>query len=61
MLSTFDPHSIPDHTSHMVHVGNLSLVPTRSKQATTPGRGLGDQRQTDSTVALGNLIIPPSR
>jgi hypothetical protein len=31
------------HT-HVVHVGNLFLVSTRSKQPPTPGRSLGDQR-----------------
>jgi hypothetical protein len=41
-LSTLDLHRVPDPTSHVVHVGNLSLVPTRMKQAPTPGRSLSD-------------------
>jgi hypothetical protein len=45
----------------MVQVGNLSLVPMRLKQAPTPRRNLGDQRQTGPTVVLGHLILPPSR
>jgi hypothetical protein len=61
MLFTLDPHRVPDHTSHMVHIDNLSLVPTRSKQAPTPRRSLGDQRQTGPTVILDHLILPPSR
>jgi hypothetical protein len=38
---------------------NLSLVPTRSKQAPTPGRSIGNQRETDLAVVLGHLILPP--
>jgi hypothetical protein len=38
MFSTLDPCMVPDHTSYVVHVDNLSLVPTRSKQAPTPER-----------------------
>jgi hypothetical protein len=52
---------VPDHTSHMVYVGNFSVVPTRSKQAPTLGRSLGEQRQTGPTVVLAHLILPPSR
>jgi hypothetical protein len=40
---------------------NLSLAPTKSKQAPTPGRSLGNQRQTGTTVVLGGLIPPPIR
>jgi hypothetical protein len=40
---------------------NLSLAPTKSKQASTPGRSLGNQRQTDPVVVLGGLIPPPMR
>jgi hypothetical protein len=40
---------------------NLSLVPTRRKHAPTPGRSLGDRRQTGPTVILSHLIPPPSR
>jgi hypothetical protein len=54
-----DPRRVPDHTSHVVHVGNLLLVPMRSKQTLTPGRSLGDRRQTGSTVVLGHLIPLP--
>jgi hypothetical protein len=50
-----------DHTSPMVRVGNLSLVPTRMKHAPTPRRSLGDRRQTNPTVILGHLIPPPSQ
>jgi hypothetical protein len=60
MLSTLDSHMVSDHTSPMVHIGNLSLVPTRTKHAPTPGRSLGNERQTGLTVALGHLIPPPS-
>jgi hypothetical protein len=57
---TLDPCRVPDHTSHMVHVVNLSLVLMMSKQVPTLERSLGDQRLTDPTVALGQLILPPS-
>jgi hypothetical protein len=60
-LSTLDPCMVPDHTSHMVRIGNYSLVPTRLKQAPTPGRNLGDQRQTDPIVTFSHLILHPSR
>jgi hypothetical protein len=40
---------------------NLSLAPTKSKQAPTPGGSLGNQRQTDPTVTLDGLIPPPMR
>jgi hypothetical protein len=59
-LSTLDPHRVPDHTSHLVYIGNLSLVPTRTKQAPTPRRNLGDRRRTGPAVILGHLIPPPS-
>jgi hypothetical protein len=48
---------VPDHTFPVVRVGKLSLVPTRMKQAPTPGRSLGDKRQTGPVVALGHLIL----
>jgi hypothetical protein len=38
---------------------NLSLAPTKSKQAPTPGGSLGNQRQTGPAVVLGGLIPPP--
>jgi hypothetical protein len=37
----------------------LSLAHTKSKQTPTPGRSLGNQRQTDPAVVLGDLILPP--
>jgi hypothetical protein len=40
---------------------NLSLAPTKSKQAPTPRRSLGDQIQTGLAVVLGGLIPPPMR
>jgi hypothetical protein len=58
-LFTLDLHRVPDPTSHVVHVGILSLVPTRTKQAPTPERSLGDRRQTDLAVILGHLIPLP--
>jgi hypothetical protein len=36
-FSMLDSHMVPNHTSPVVHVGNLSLVPTRMKHAPTPG------------------------
>jgi hypothetical protein len=60
-LFTLHPHRVPAHTSHVVHVSNLSLVHTRSKQAPTPERNLGNQKQTGSAVVLGCLILPPTR
>jgi hypothetical protein len=56
-LSMLDSCMVP----LVIHVVNLSLVPTRTKQAPTPGRSLGDQRQTGPAVTLGHLILPPSR
>jgi hypothetical protein len=56
-----DLHRVPDPTSHVVRVGNLSLVPTRMKHAPTPGRSLGGRRLTGLAVVLGQLIPPPSR
>jgi hypothetical protein len=54
-------HIVPDYTYHVVPVGNLLVVPTRSKQGPTPRRSLGDQRKTGLAVVLGHLIRPPSR
>jgi hypothetical protein len=42
---------VQDHTSPVIRVGNLSLVPTRTKHAPTPERSLGDQRQTGPAVS----------
>jgi hypothetical protein len=61
MLSMLDSRRVPDHTSHMIHVGNLSLVPMTTIHALTPGGSLGDQRQTGPTVTLGHLILPLSQ
>jgi hypothetical protein len=52
---------ILDHTSPVVHVGNLSQVPIRTKHASISRRSLSDQKQTDPVVTLGHLILPPSR
>jgi hypothetical protein len=60
-LFMLDSHMVPDRTSPMVHVGNLSLVPTKTKPAPTPEGSLGDRRQTSLTVILGHLIPPTSR
>jgi hypothetical protein len=60
-LSTLNSCMVSDHTSHVVRVGNLSLVPTRMKQAPTPGRSLGDKRQTGPIIAFGHLILHPSQ
>jgi hypothetical protein len=40
---------------------NLSLAPTKSKQAPTLRRSLDNQRQIDPAVVLGGLIPPPMR
>jgi hypothetical protein len=40
---------------------NLSLAPTKLKQAPTPRRSLGNQRQTGPAVVLGDLIPTPMR
>jgi hypothetical protein len=40
---------------------NLSLAPTKSKQAPTRRRSLGNQRQTGPAIVLGSLIPPPMR
>jgi hypothetical protein len=60
-LFMLDPCRVLDHTSHVVHVGKLSLVPMRTKQTPTPERSLSDQRHTGSIITLGHLILPPSR
>jgi hypothetical protein len=60
-LFTLDSRRVSDHTSHVVHAGNILLVLTRLKQTPTPGRSLGDQRQTGPAVALGHHILPSSR
>jgi hypothetical protein len=56
-----DLRMVPDHTSPVVRVGNLLLVPTQMKQAPTLEGNLGDQRQAGLAVILGHLIAPPSR
>jgi hypothetical protein len=60
-LSMLDLRMVPDHTSPVVRVGNLLLVPTQMKQAPTLEGNLGDQRQAGLAVILGHLIAPPSR
>jgi hypothetical protein len=40
---------------------NPSLARTKSKQAPTPERRLGNHRQTGPTIVLGDLIPPPMR
>jgi hypothetical protein len=43
-LSTLDSRMVGmvvDHTSPVIHIDNLSLVPTRMKHDPTPGRSLG--------------------
>jgi hypothetical protein len=42
MLFMLDPHRVFVHTSHVVYIDNLSLVPTMIKQASTPKISLGD-------------------
>jgi hypothetical protein len=42
-LSTLDSRMVLDHTSPMVHVGNLSLVPTRTKNALHLGEVLATE------------------
>jgi hypothetical protein len=60
MLFMLKSRMVLDHTSPVVRVGNILLVPTRMKHAHTPERSLGDQRQTDPTVILCHIIHPPS-
>jgi hypothetical protein len=60
-LSMLDLCMVLGHTSPMVYVGNLSLVPTRTKHAPTPGRSFVDQRQTGPAIVLGHLILSPLR
>jgi hypothetical protein len=64
--ATYASHSSPRTLSaHFLWAvpicDNLSLVPMKSKQAPTSGRSLDNQRQTDPTVVLGALILPPMR
>jgi hypothetical protein len=64
--ATYASHSSPRMLSaHFLWAvpicDNLSLAPAKSKQAPTPGRSLDNQRQTDPTVVLGALILPPMR
>jgi hypothetical protein len=60
-LSMLDLCMVLGHTSPMVYVGNLSLVPTRTKHAPTPGRSFVDQRRTGPAIVLGHLILSPLR
>jgi hypothetical protein len=50
---------VPDHTSPMVHVSNLLLVPIKTKHAPTPRRSLSDRRHIDPVIVLGHLIPLP--
>jgi hypothetical protein len=64
--TTYDSHSSPCtpgvHFLRAVSVrDNISLAPTKLKQAPTPERSLGNQRQTGPVVVLGGLIPPPMR
>jgi hypothetical protein len=64
--TTYASHSSP-HTPSVRFLravpirDNLSLTPTKSKQALTLERSLGNQRQTGTTVVLGGLIPPLMR
>jgi hypothetical protein len=58
-LFMLDSRMVPDHTSPMVHVGNLSLVLTKMKHAPTPRRSLGDRRRTGPAVILGHSFPLP--
>jgi hypothetical protein len=42
-------------------IAPFCLVPTRLKRAPTPGRNLGDQKQTGPAIILDQLILPPSQ
>jgi hypothetical protein len=48
------------HTSHVVRVGNLFLIPTMLKHDPTTERSLGDQIEIGPAVTLGHLIPPPT-
>jgi hypothetical protein len=52
---------VSNHTSHVVHVGNLSPVSMRMKYSPTPEISLDNQGQIDPAVILGGLILPPIR
>jgi hypothetical protein len=61
-LSTLDLRMVLDHTYLVWSTySTLSLVSTRSKQARTPKKSLGNQRQIDPVVILGHLIPPSLR
>jgi hypothetical protein len=49
-LFMLDLHRVTDPKSHVVRVGNLSLVPTRTKQALHPGE----------ILAIENRLTRPS-
>jgi hypothetical protein len=59
ILSMLDSRRVTYRTTHVVYIGNLSLVPKRSKQTPTPRRSLGNKKHIDPTVVLGCLIPPP--
>jgi hypothetical protein len=64
--ATYASHSSP-HTPGVRFLwavpirDNLSLAPTKSKQAPTPERRHGNQRWTGLAVVLGDLIPSPLR
>jgi hypothetical protein len=64
--ATYASHSSPrKHDVRFLRVvpvrDNLSLAPTKLKQAPTPERSLGNQRQAGPAIVLGGLIPPPMR
>jgi hypothetical protein len=60
--SHFSPHMPGVRFMRAVLVrDNLSLAPTKSKQASTPGRSLGNHRQNGPAVFLGGLTPPSMR
>jgi hypothetical protein len=46
-------------TVAVIQIDIHPAVPTRMKQAPTPERSLGNQRQTGSAIVLGHLIPLP--
>jgi hypothetical protein len=50
MLFTLDSRMIPDHTSLVIRVANLLLVPIRMKHVPKPRRSLGEQTLSSSWV-----------
>jgi hypothetical protein len=48
------------HISRGQCIAIFHIAPTRSKQAPTLKRNIGNQRQTSPTIVLGGLILPLS-